>query len=169
MSSRTRGTWSAALVVAVVTFVAFIPALSAGFVAWDDQANFLENTHYRGLAWENLQWMWSNFLLGHFVPLSWMTLGLDFVVWGMNPFGYHLTNVALHTANAVLMYFLARRILVASDLTRAKSDGPALAIAAGFAALLFSVHPLRVESVAWVTERRDVLSALFYLTCLLCY
>jgi tetratricopeptide (TPR) repeat protein len=155
--------------VAVTTFIAFVPSLSAGFVAWDDQTNFLENPHYRGLAWQNLHWMWSNFLLGHFVPLSWMTLGLDFVVWGMNPFGYHLTNVALHTGNAVLMYFLARRILIASNLPAATAEGPALAIVAGFAALFFSVHPLRVESVAWVTERRDVLSALFYLTCLLCY
>ena len=155
-------TWGIPLLIPLITFAAFLPALGNGFVAWDDQANFLENPHYRGLGLSNLRWMWSTFLLGHYVPLSWMTLGFDYVLWGMNPAGYHLTSMLVHSVNALLVYFLARRILAGRD---ARTVG----MAAAFAALLFAVHPLRVESVAWATERRDVLSAFFCLATLLCY
>src|SRR5258705_4157979 len=113
------------LVVALVTFAAFLPALNNGFVSWDDQKNFLENPHYRGLGWAQLAWMWTTFHMGHYVPLSWMSLGLDYNLWGMNAAGYHLTNVLLHTANAVLVYFLARRILrlTATRPTASATDG----------------------------------------------
>src|SRR5437868_2924388 len=99
------------LLVAAVTFLAFVPVLRNGFVTWDDDRNFLTNPHYRGLGAEQLHWMWTTFHLGHYVPLTWMSLGLDYVLWGMNPAGYHLTNVLLHSANAVLVYFLALQIL----------------------------------------------------------
>jgi tetratricopeptide (TPR) repeat protein len=168
MKHRTAD-WAVPLLVAVVTFVAFLPVLHAGFVAWDDQSNFVENLDYRGLGWTQLRWMWTTFLLGHYVPLSWMTLGLDYVVWGMNPAGYHLTNLLLHCANAVVVYFLARRVLRLPNVAAPGSDGVTVAILAAFAALLFAVHPLRVESVAWITERRDVLSGLFYFSSLLFY
>lgn len=157
------------LLVALATFIAFLPVLRNGFVNWDDEKNFLNNPHYRGLGLSQLAWMWTTFHLGHYVPLSWMTLGLDYSVWGMNPAGYHLTNLLLHTANAVLLYFVAHRVL---RLTHVESSGiePLVVVAtAGFAALLFAVHPLRVESVAWVTERRDVLSLFFYLFSVLTY
>jgi protein O-mannosyl-transferase len=166
---RRAADWAVPLVVAVVTFVAFLPALRAGFVAWDDQSNFVENLDYRGLGWTQLRWMWTTFLLGHYVPLSWMTLGLDYVVWGMNPAGYHLTSLLLHTANAVLLYFVARRLLRLTGVIPRESDGMIVAIPAAFAALFFAVHPLRVESVVWVTERRDVLSGFFCLLSLLFY
>jgi tetratricopeptide (TPR) repeat protein len=166
---RRAADWAVPLVVAVVTFVAFLPALRAGFVAWDDQSNFVENLDYRGLGWTQLRWMWTTFLLGHYVPLSWMTLGLDYVVWGMNPAGYHLTSLLLHTANAVLLYFVARRLLRLTGVVPRESDGMIVAIPAAFAALFFAVHPLRVESVVWVTERRDVLSGFFCLLSLLFY
>jgi protein O-mannosyl-transferase len=145
-----------AIAVAAITFVAFVPALSADFVSWDDERNFLTNPHYRGLGLEQLRWMWTTTLLGHYVPLSWMTLGVDFTLWGMSPRGYHLTNLLIHAANAVLVFLLARRILGAD-------------FAAAFAALFFSVHPLRVESVAWITERRDGVSLFFCLLTLLAY
>ena len=171
--------WLVPLLVAVITFVAFLPVLRAGFVSWDDDKNFLDNPHYRGLGLAQLRWMWTTFHLGHYVPLSWMSLGLDYRFWGMNPTGYHLTNLLLHTANAVLVYFLARRILIrARETTTESRAGPSVALrassgrhlmAAAFAALLFSIHPLRVESVAWITERRDVLSFLFYASSVLSY
>lgn len=166
---RRAADWAVPLLVAVVTFVAFLPALRAGFVAWDDQSNFVENLDYRGLGWTQLRWMWTTFLLGHYVPLSWMTLGLDYVVWGMNPAGYHLTSLLLHAANAVLLYFVARRLLRLTGVVPRESDGMIVAIPAAFAALVFAVHPLRVESVVWVTERRDVLSGFFCLLSLLFY
>jgi tetratricopeptide (TPR) repeat protein len=171
LNRRARAAWAeraaTPVLVAVLTLVAYVPALRNGFVSWDDEKNFLANPHYRGLGAEQLQWMWTTFRLGHYIPLSWMTLGLDYVVWGMNPFGYHLTNVLLHAANAVLVYVLALRLLRrAADAERGQDE---LSVPAAFAALLFALHPLRVESVAWVTERRDVLSLLFALLSVLAY
>ena len=90
------------LLVALLAFAAFLPALENGFVNWDDDKNFLENPHYRGLGWTQLRWMFTTFHEGHYQPLSWLTLGVDYVVWGMDPFGYHLTNLFLHAANAVV-------------------------------------------------------------------
>src|SRR5713101_2579012 len=111
--------------------------------------------------------MWTTHM-GHYIPLTWMTLGLDYLLWGMNPVGYHLTSLLLHAANAVVFFFVVRRILTRA-LPSPAERGHALAVAAGFAALVFGIHPLRVESVAWVTERRDVLSGLFYLSAILIY
>ncbi len=155
------------LLVGLITVLAFLPTLANGFVNWDDEKNFLTNPHYRGLGLEQLGWMWSTFHLGHYVPLSWMTLGFDYAVWGMNPKGYHLTNVLLHAACAVALYFVARRLLrLTGEPQRERGQ---LMIPAAFAALFFALHPLRVESVAWVTERRDMLSLLFGLLSVLSY
>lgn len=165
-SARSR-TAAFAAVIAVVTIVAFLPALGADFVTWDDERNFLTNPHYRGLGVEQLRWMWSTTLLGHYVPLSWMTLGMDYVLWGMNPRGYHLTNIVLHVVNALLVFGLARVIFRATR--PAGADDATVDATSAFAALAFAVHPLRVESVAWVTERRDLLSLLFGLLSVLSY
>jgi Flp pilus assembly protein TadD len=152
-----------------VSFVAFLPALEAGFVNWDDDQNFLDNPNYRGLGTAQLRWMFTTFLMGHYIPVTWMTLGLDYVVWGMRPAGYHLTNLLLHAANAVLFYFMALRLLRASVPDRSTHGSLALTLGSAFATLLFAVHPLRAESVAWITERRDVLSGLFYLGAIVAY
>src|SRR5437773_1312929 len=155
------------LVIAFSTFAAFLPTLQNQFVSWDDDKNFLENPHYRGLGWTPLRWMWTTHL-GHYIPLTWMTLGLDYLLWGMHPLGYHLTNLLLHAANAVVFFFVVRRLLTLA-LPSPSEHGYALAVSSGVAALVFAIHPLRVESVAWVTERRDVLSGLFYLLTILLY
>lgn len=150
-------------VVAALTMVAFAPALHAGFLTWDDDINFVNNPAYRGLGSTQLHWMWTTFLMGHYTPLTWMTLGLDYSLWGTDARGYHATNVLLHAANAVLVYAIARRVLSRAQPDRSSGDRRAVVAASAFAALLFAVHPLRVESVAWITERRDVLSCFFYL------
>ena len=160
--------WLIPVLIVLVTSAAFLPALQNQFLRWDDHKNFLGNPYYRGLGRIHLRWMWTTHL-GHYIPLTWMTLGLDYVLWGMNPLGYHLTNLLLHAANAVLFYFVAFRILglgLPDPGDRRQAD---LVLSAGFAALVFAIHPLRVESVAWVTERRDVLSGLFYLSAILIY
>src|SRR5437870_954182 len=162
-----RGFWLVPALIALVTFAAFLPVLQNQFVDWDDQRNFLDNPHYRGLGWTHLRWMWTTHL-GHYIPLTWMTLGLDYLLWGMNPVGYHLTNLLLHAANAVVVFFVVCRLL-ARALPSPSEHGYALAVSSGVAALVFAIHPLRVESVAWVTERRDVLSGLFYLVAILLY
>src|SRR5207245_6222931 len=160
--------WLAPSLVALVTRAAFQPTLHNQFVNWDDDVNFLDNPHYRGLGGAHLRWMWTTFHMAHYIPLTWMTLGMDYVLWGMNPVGYHLTSLLLHVTSAVVFFFLARRLLTLA-LPLASGRGHALTVSAGFAALVFAIHPLRVESVAWATERRDVLSGLFYLLTLLSY
>jgi protein O-mannosyl-transferase len=152
--------------VAVATFLVFLLALQNEWLNWDDPGNFLENPAYRGLGWAQLKWMWTTDLLRHYIPLSWMTLGVDYIFWGMNPAGYHLTNVLLHAANAVVFYFLAVAIFKITFAAEVQSTVPVGALCA---ALLFSLHPLRVESVSWITERRDVLCGLFYLLAILSY
>ena len=155
-----------AVTIGVVTFVIYSPALPNQFLDWDDSANFLNNPHFRGLGWEQLRWMFTTFLMGHWIPLTWITFGLDYLVWGMNPIGYHLTNILLHAANAAAFYFVAYRLL-AKAMTGFGEIG--LRLGAATAALSFALHPLRAESVAWVTERRDVLSGLFFLLTILTY
>ena len=102
---------SALLAVAVLSFVAFLPALGADFVNWDDEVTLLRNVRYRGLGLAQLQWMFTTTLLGHWSPLTWFTWSLDYVAGGMNPFGYHLTSVLLHAVNAALFCLVARRLL----------------------------------------------------------
>jgi hypothetical protein len=155
----------ALLVVAVVA--AFAPVLSADFVQWDDDENFLLNPHYRGLGLPQLAWMFTSFTVGHYTPVAWLTFGADYRLWGMNPFGYHLGNLLLHALNTLLVYQLARRLLAPG--APAAGAEPGLTGGAAVAALVFALHPLRVESVAWVTERRGLLAALFCLLSVLAY
>src|SRR6266850_4502463 len=137
--------WAVPAGVALAAIACFLPTLRNDFVLWDDDLNFTDNPSYRGLSWRQLRWMFTTVHGGHYQPLSWVTLGLDYTLWGMDPTGYHLTNILLHAVNAVLVYRLIAA-LVPGVSARAATIG----------ALLFAIHPLRVESVAWVTERRDV-------------
>jgi hypothetical protein len=154
------------LALALLTLAVFAPALALGWVDYDDDTNFLRNPHYRGLGPTQLRWMLTGVTMGHWMPVTWLTHGLDYVLWGMNPLGYHLGNVLLHAANAALFGVLARRLLGAAMPAAAP---PAIALGAAAAVLLWAWHPLRVESVAWITERRDVLAALFYLLTVLAW
>ena len=145
-----------------------MPILQNGFVEWDDGANLVQNPKFRGLGWEQLKWMFTTFHMGHYQPLSWITLACDYLVWGLEPFGYHLTNLLIHSASTVLFYFISRQLLaITLSLSDAKSWQ--LNLGAAASALFFGIHPLRVESVAWATERRDVLSGFFYLLTLYSY
>ena len=141
------GRWLSSFVVpaalALTTLIVFLPALNAGFVNWDDEVNFLVNPNYRGLGGAQLQWMFTNFQMGNYIPFTWMTFGLDYVVWGMNPAGYHLTNILLHAANAVLFYFIALHLLRLSVPACPVDGSSAPIIGSAFATLLFAVHPLR--------------------------
>ena len=167
--------WMLAFAVFSIVFVTFIPALSNGFVDWDDTDNFLRNTNYRGLGLQNIKWMFTTFYMGHYQPLTWLTLGCDAVCGEalfqnrLDPRPYHLTNNLLHSVNAVLVFLIALRLLawrVPGDHARKRWAAPA---GAAVAAVIFGVHPLRVESVAWLTERRDLLSGLFILLTVLSY
>ena len=153
------------LLCVAVTLAVFWPTLGHQFLDWDDDRNLVNNPDFRGLGWANLRWMLTTTLMGHWIPLTWLTFGADFVIWGMKPFGYHLTNLLVHAGAAVAMYLVALRLL------RAATAGGEIALRLGAlaAALFFAIHPLRVESVAWATERRDVLSGLWLLLTVLTY
>jgi hypothetical protein len=153
------------LAVAVATAAAFLPTLSGGFLNWDDNVNFLGDPAYRGLGPEHVRWAFTSVAFGHYIPLTRLTWSLNYVLGGMDPWGYHLANVLLHAANAMLFYFVARRLLAAAiaDGAQAGRRGPELCAAAAVAALVFGVHPLRVEPVAWISARADLLCALFSL------
>ena len=77
--------WLIPALIALITFVVFLPTLQNGFVNWDDNSHLLENPHYRGLGWEQLRWMFTTCLQGSCMPLNWVTYGLDYILWGMNP------------------------------------------------------------------------------------
>ena len=160
------------LLVPLFTAAVFLPALKNGFVNWDDIYNLVENTKYRGLGPEQLKWMFTSFRLGPYTPLTSMSFGLDYLVWGgVDAFGYHLTSVLLHSFNALLFYFLCVKLLSLAfrPPPGGAEPGTEVPLAAGFAALLFAVHPLRVESAVWLSGRHDVLCCSFCLLAVLLY
>lgn len=154
--------------VAFATFATFLPVLQNGFVNGDDPANVLDNPNFRGLGWTELRWMFTTFHLTLYRPLTWVSLGLDYLLWGMNPSGYHLTSLILHVASGVLFYFISLRLLALATNKGASLDF-SLRLSAGFASLIFALHPLRVEPVAWVSARNDVLAVFFSLASILAY
>ena len=165
LTVRAVRTGAVPMALAVVTFLVFSPALMNGFVEWDDQVNLTENLEFRGLGKAQLTYFFTTVLMGHYIPLTWLTFGLDYIVWGMNPTGYHLSNLIIYAANTAVLYFVALRLLAKSTTLA----GATLRLGAIAATLFFVLHPLRAESVAWVTERRDVLSGFFFLLTILTY
>jgi len=166
----------AVAVLILVTVVAFLGVLDNEFVNWDDFEVIVDNPHYRGFDVERLRWMFTTSHAGHYQPLTWMSYAVDAAVWGgVSATGVHLTNLALHVITAVFFYLVSRELLATAarggatgsgveskrtqSLRDGREDGSLFTVAGALtAALLFAVHPLRVESVAWATERRDVLS-----------
>jgi hypothetical protein len=157
VTNRWLSTALAALLVAALAIFAFHRALSAGFVNLDDDIYVYANPHVQqGLTAPGISWAWASDYLGYQIPMVWMSYMLDTSLFGTGPWGYHLTNVVLHAANAVLLLLVLQR--ASGSLWRS-----------ALAAALWAVHPLRVESVAWVTERKDVLAGFFAFATLYAY
>jgi len=168
-TGRSAWRFAAPLAIVLILLAAFMPALDADYVNWDDDDLLFATTRYRVLDFDSLSWMFTTSYTGHFQPLTWLSYHVDWSVWGREAFGYHLTNVLLHAGTALIFYFLTRRLLaIARGRDEDRYAGPMI-WASTFAALLFAVHPLRAESVAWIAERRDVLGGLFYVACVTCY
>ncbi|MCH7700357.1 MAG: tetratricopeptide repeat protein [Planctomycetes bacterium] len=173
LPSGYRWAYGAALmVIAAVIVAAFWPVTQAQFLNWDDPQTVVDNPFIRGIGIEQLTWMFGgSYHTGHYHPLTWLSFAIDHQVWGLDAAGFHITNLFLHVINAMLVLVLGCALLRRSrptDEPNARFDLRTLSLACG-AALLFAVHPLRVESVAWVTERRDLLSACFFLLATLAY
>jgi tetratricopeptide (TPR) repeat protein len=139
------------------TFLLYLPTLRHGFVAYDDDQYVTNNpVVQRGLTWDGVKWAFTTTHFANWLPVTWLSHLLDCSLFGLNAGGHHATSAALHAVNAALVY------LVLLSMTGRR--GAALAAAA-----LFAAHPLRVESVAWVAERKDVLAGTFFLLTLLAY
>ncbi len=151
--------------------VPFLPALRGGFSDFDDHGFLLEVDGWRGLAPSNLAWMFTTIRLGHYQPLTYLSYAIDYTLFGLDPRAFHAGNIGLHALCALLLWLLIRRILglAAERKARPALSGPARTVVAGLVAALWAAHPLRVESVAWITERRDVLSCLLMLGATLAY
>jgi protein O-mannosyl-transferase len=158
----TRLDWVVASCLAAATLITFAPAFRADFVGLDDPLYVQYNRHVTGgLTIENIKWAWTTYYQSNWHPLTWLSLQIDATLYNagygeLSPAGFHATNIFLHAANAVLLYFALRA------LTGCRWRSCA-------ASALFTLHPLRVESVAWVSERKDVLSIFFGLGALWAY
>ena len=180
--------------VSLTTFLVYLSSLQDGFVAWDDTYYVLDNPHIRSLGADFFRWAFFDFYASNWHPLTWISHALDYAVWGLNPLGHHLTNNILHVANTFIVVLLVMKLLEAAN--RPQHNAPSAPplnfsprrirpgaerggwgelnptftlIAAGTTGLLFGLHPLHVESVAWVAERKDLLCAFFYLLSIIMY
>jgi len=153
-----------ALVVAVLA--SFAPLFSAQFVSWDDPQNLVENARWRSLSPDNLQWMFTTPHMGHYHPITWLTFAIDASFGNAQPQGLHVTSVVLHALSALAFFLLARRLVFSALPAWSASARDFTAL---LAAAFFALHPLRCESVAWLTERRDVLSGLFLVLAVLAW
>ena len=156
-----------AFAIAAFTFLVFLPSLGNGFVNWDDGPYVYENQHIWKLGPELIGWAFTSLHPANWHPLTLLSLALDHAFWGLAPMGYHLTNVFLHAANAGLVFLFAAALIRPAGPGESGAADPVPA--AVVAALLFAVHPMRVESVAWVSQRKDLLCGFFTLLSLLAY
>ncbi|HEX3625548.1 MAG TPA: tetratricopeptide repeat protein [Verrucomicrobiae bacterium] len=162
-----RLTVSALLVVAVL--VVFAPVARYDFIALDD-AQYVKNNENinHGFSWPGIKWAFGNVVAGNWHPVTMLSHMADCQLYGLSPGGQHLTNVLLHTANTVLLFWL----LLAMTESRKPSETQPIRsnfLPCALTAALFGLHPLHVESVAWISERKDVLSGFFALLTLWCY
>jgi protein O-mannosyl-transferase len=154
-SSKTTYLWC--LVLAVVTFAVYYPAISHPFVNYDDFDYVTQNAHVQaGLTADTFAWALSATDAANWHPVTWLSHALDYQLYGANPHGHHLSSVLLHTANVVLLFLILQWATGATGMS-------------AMVAALFALHPLNVESVAWVAERKNVLSTLFFLLTLAAY
>ncbi len=162
--------WWLVIALAIAAVVPFLPVLNNGFLIFDDDDNFLDNAWFRGLGWNELRWAWTTFLLGVYQPLAWMILELQYVIFGLNPRGYHLCSIVLHAAVTLALFALLQEILRRCDLPEGATRRDAHnAGAAALAAALFAVHPLRVEVVAWASCQPYLPCAFFSILTVLSY
>src|SRR5438034_1955422 len=142
---------------AALTLAAFWPVLHNGFISFDDTAYVTENGRVlAGLNWDNVAWAFGTGYFGNWHPVTWLSHMLDVQLFELDAGLHHLHSLLLHTGSAVLLFLALKRMSGATWPS-------------AFVAALFAVHPLRVESVAWIAERKDVLSVFFGLLSLYAY
>src|SRR5262245_12705628 len=165
ISSQKSAAAFIAKMIAVITFFVYLGTLKNGFVNWDDEVYLTAITQRPSMFGLNLRffrWVFLNIVNANWHPITMLSLAFDDALWGRSPFGYHLTNIILHCVNTFLVFVLAQ------SLTDAIEKSASITIPAT-TAVLFGIHPIHVESVAWVSERKDVLCAAFFLLSVISY
>ena len=163
-----------AIIISFITFLIYVPALQNNFVNLDDHTYVVDNTHIRSLDFKLLEWSFG-FFASNWHPLTWLSHATDYALWGLNAQGHHLTNVIIHSLNTFLLFIFIVSLLFSVKFHEnqfiAEKNGILSKgiIVGGITALLFGIHPVHVESVAWISERKDVLSTFFFLLSLIFY
>lgn len=161
---------SVAIFVSLICGLVFLRSLSCGFINLDDPSYVVDNVSIRALDGNLVRWSFTE-PLDFWIPLTFISLAVDYHFWGLNPFGFHLTNIILHAINTGLVVVITDALIKDRGNVEGDRDcnrfGHAAALA--LSGLFFGIHPLRVESVAWVTERKDVLNGVFTLCTILLY
>jgi tetratricopeptide (TPR) repeat protein len=156
-TTATRRTTLICLVLGAVTLAVYWPVIHHGFINYDDPKYVVENSRVAsGLSWANVAWAFQTGHASNWHPVTWLSHMLDVRLYGLDPAGHHLTSLLLHLANTLLLFAVLQRV------TRARCRS-------AFVAALFALHPLHVESVAWIAERKDVLSTFFFMLTLWAY
>ncbi len=157
LASHNPRSWILVLVLAVATIAIYYPVSHHPFVNYDDNVYVTGNAHVQSpLNWETVRWAFTTYEFVNWHPLTWISHALDYQMFQLDPGGHHETNVVLHALNTVLLFWVLLRAT--------GSTGPSFMVAA-----LFALHPINVESVAWISERKNLLSALFFLLALGAY
>ncbi|MCX6269426.1 MAG: tetratricopeptide repeat protein [Bacteroidetes bacterium] len=149
--------FSYAIVVVVVTAAAFYPSVGNNFVNWDDVVYIMNNDMIKTISFSNLTRIFSSFFMGNYHPMTMLSFAFDYSIFKVSAPGYHLHNLILHLINAVLVFFVSWHLFRKNDLV------------AFIVSILFAIHPMHVESVAWVSERKDLLFTMYFLLAMLSY
>jgi protein O-mannosyl-transferase len=169
-AKASKSPWLAAGIVSVITLAVFWPVLSADFVMWDDDLFIYENPTIGGLTIDHLRQILTNVTVSStwYTPLTGLRWCITYQFCQLNPLGYHLGNLLLHVADAVLVFYVLRTLLILG-LSRLGSERPGrIIVCASLGALLWSLHPMQIEAVCWAVNAYDQ-AMLFLLISLLCY
>ena len=147
-------TWWQSSVLVLLGLTVFWPSVHFDFVNWDDPAYLEHNELIKGWSWQNLKGIATETVTRNYAPLTIFSFLVEHTLWGLNPAGYHFTNIALHTINAVLVFLLVRRLTASSFV-------------GWITAALFLVHPVQIESVVWISSRKGLLCSMFMLGAML--
>ncbi|MDP2690003.1 MAG: hypothetical protein Q8P48_07820, partial [Deltaproteobacteria bacterium] len=166
-----KAVYAAAFSIALITFLAYLPSLQNGFVNWDDLDYVYENELIRSIDLNFIKTILTTPLVYNWHPLTMFSYAVDYSLWGLDPLGYHLVNIVIHSIDTALVFLLALRLACIAGEERGESEGTSTGrlAAALVAAALFGLHPLHVESVSWISERKDGLCAFFFLSSALMY
>lgn len=155
-TSKSLITYLYIVAIIIVTFFSFLPSLFNNFTNWDDNVFVTENPDIRGFSVVNIKAVWTSSYVCNYQPITMLTYMLDYTIFKLNPFGYHLTNLIVHLLNCLLVYYLIYLISANSTV-------------AFITSVFFGIHPLRVESVAWIAERKDMVSGFLFLISVVLY